>query len=626
MTITLRSASTSTATTKGAPLSYAELDANFTTLAAQDVADRASLAADTGASLVGFLQSGSGAVARTAQAKMREEVSVLDFGATGDGVADDEAECQAAIDTGKRVIFPEGYTFLTGGLTCDTAKQEIVLRGIVKLKDAANESVFTVNANRVKFNGGGEINGNKANQTATTDATGTGIWIADGIDNVEVIGLYIHDCRRNGVAGYGNSNDCVVKGNEIGDCGYAAGMMAVFPTLDSGRPTERWLIADNYLYGWTDAAVGTVGIRHAVISGNRIVCPVGGSAINAIALEANCDFTTIIGNTIEGSSTTSVTGSGGVQINDSNHVACHGNTFEGLLLAATIHGGAANSFNVSFTGNVIDDCGYAGYAIIVNPTDANHDYRVVIANNTINNSPYAAIFLSGASHSIVTGNQIYGVNLQNTASKRFVSAITLLNQSYYNTVSNNVIIEGTGGNLVIGIHEMVPGAGNGSGANTIKDNRIVGADYDIVCSGTAQGLTAYSKVVRTLDAAVTAAPSTGHWERGDEVLNEQPASGGAPGWVCTTGGTFGAQSATAAAVNTSTTLTFANAADAAKFHPGMKVSISDAAAGPVALVTYILAMDGTALTCTLKDAATADNPTATVTCSNPVFKAMANLA
>jgi len=45
---------------------------------------------------ISFLQAGSGAVVRTAQSKMRDVVSVKDFGAVGDGVADDTAAFNAA--------------------------------------------------------------------------------------------------------------------------------------------------------------------------------------------------------------------------------------------------------------------------------------------------------------------------------------------------------------------------------------------------------------------------------------------------------------------------------------------------------------------------------------------------
>jgi hypothetical protein len=70
------------------------------------------------ADLVTFIQAGSGAVTRTAQAKMRDIISVLDFGAVGDGVANDTAALQAAINaataTKRRLYVPAGtYLYTT---------------------------------------------------------------------------------------------------------------------------------------------------------------------------------------------------------------------------------------------------------------------------------------------------------------------------------------------------------------------------------------------------------------------------------------------------------------------------------------------------------------------------------
>ena len=92
-------------------------DATAVTLFTQDnICDRgavlkALLAASSGSSLVGFIQAGGGAVARTAQAKMRETVSVTDFGATGNGSTDDTAAIQAALTAaagGQTVYCPPG--------------------------------------------------------------------------------------------------------------------------------------------------------------------------------------------------------------------------------------------------------------------------------------------------------------------------------------------------------------------------------------------------------------------------------------------------------------------------------------------------------------------------------------
>lgn len=66
------------------------------------------LGGTTDSANVTHTQAIAGAVATTVKAKLSEHVSVKDFGAVGDGVTDDTAAIQAAIDATSQVFFPEG--------------------------------------------------------------------------------------------------------------------------------------------------------------------------------------------------------------------------------------------------------------------------------------------------------------------------------------------------------------------------------------------------------------------------------------------------------------------------------------------------------------------------------------
>lgn len=82
-----------------------------------DLANQTALSA--GAGLVGFRQTDATATGRTALAKLRETVSVLDFGAVCDGVTDDTAAFNAAwtARSPNPVLVPPGSYAITGTVT-----------------------------------------------------------------------------------------------------------------------------------------------------------------------------------------------------------------------------------------------------------------------------------------------------------------------------------------------------------------------------------------------------------------------------------------------------------------------------------------------------------------------------
>ncbi len=90
----------------------------------------ASLAASSGSSLIGFIQSGAGAVAETVQTKLREIVSVKDFGAVGDGATDDTAAFAAAVLAHRSVWMPVGTFKITGNVTFAQVGQQLLGAGI----------------------------------------------------------------------------------------------------------------------------------------------------------------------------------------------------------------------------------------------------------------------------------------------------------------------------------------------------------------------------------------------------------------------------------------------------------------------------------------------------------------
>jgi hypothetical protein len=81
---------------------------------------------------VSYDEGGTGAVLRSVQSKLRESVSVKDFGAVGDGVTDDTAaiqSCLSALPNGGDIYIPAGRYKITGTLTSNADGLSIVGAG-----------------------------------------------------------------------------------------------------------------------------------------------------------------------------------------------------------------------------------------------------------------------------------------------------------------------------------------------------------------------------------------------------------------------------------------------------------------------------------------------------------------
>lgn len=161
----------------------------------------ASLAASSGSSLIGFIQAGTGAVPRTAQAKMRERVSVEDFGAIGDGVTVSTTAIQRAresLSSGGVLYFGKG-TFIIDTDACLTLNVAgITLEGqgpstIIKAKNGANLSnIIAITAAGCSVRNM-VLDGNRTN-SGTSPSVSYGLF--NSASNIDVYRVEIRECTR----------------------------------------------------------------------------------------------------------------------------------------------------------------------------------------------------------------------------------------------------------------------------------------------------------------------------------------------------------------------------------------------------------------------------------------------
>lgn len=575
----------------------------------------------------------------TQQQRGTEVVSLRDFGAVGDGITDDTVAIIAAVATGKTVYIPDGI-FLTNEIGVATTGQTITGTGILKLNNARNSNVIRINANNITIEGI-TIDGNRSFQTlkenSSISGSGNGIYLADSIAATTVRNCYIHNTSLSGIAGWGNHLSCSYTQNRIENTGYNG----IFPSFASNRHFSYGVISNNrimspgqlYPVSGGGDGIGTVGMRHTIISGNVIYNPM----FAGIALEADNAFVSVVGNEIDGNSIfTKLSGGSpifskltkGIQINDAFNITVTGNTVRRCSGGIVVSGGPYGK-NVTVTSNVIESC---SDGILIDASSIGLMFNTIVSSNIISNTWGRPIYIFKQCSTIVSGNVIEGVNLSNATLNPYRYGIVIGQGAAQTMVINNIISKDSNGRtpgqfstgfMGVGIGEVIF-AGTGTQQNVIADNFVTGAtffdtitlDRTFFTGGNPDSVT---RCTKSLNGTFTSAPKLGAWKNSDVSMRKVALNSGYIGDVCTSPGQFLILSNLVASGKAGAWSISFN--DGTQLYDGMIISIAGAGTAGAPFVVGIYSVNPVAKSAGISAPIITSVTNAVVTGVPPIFKA-----
>jgi hypothetical protein len=141
--------------------------------------------------------------------KLAQTVSVMDFGAVGDGVTDDSVAIQNAINSLSSgvVILPKGLTFVAFNLAMksnvylqsDNATLKLINNAAPIVPPFLPPLLRFTNVNNSGILGTLNIDGNKANQTQLDDLGAGGVHVQESSSNIFIDSLYIRNSAQDGL-------------------------------------------------------------------------------------------------------------------------------------------------------------------------------------------------------------------------------------------------------------------------------------------------------------------------------------------------------------------------------------------------------------------------------------------
>lgn len=363
-------------------------------------------------------------------------ISVKDFGAVGDGVADDTAKIQAALNTGKNVFFPEGSYLITSELSFTANYQSISGTGyaskIICNTGTTNNGVnMLVGTGRVGcvveklyFQNSGY--GNTVPVPGVFTGMGCGVIFMNST-NCAVKDSWFYKCGGHGqgvsAIYFSSSQRCTASGNTITESLNGINSDNWYYNVDSSARSRANDIIGNTIFKTYGFAIA-VDIFDTDAFGQEIGDSIVGNVLfgNKYGISVLGQKVTVVGNTIDmnnysfggvGWDAIMVTGSN-ITISDNtisnsyrNGVMIYANNLAGTGVPGYPVGGLA-ARNISVSNNIIkwdsgipagDVNGSCGIKL-VNGSATNAVSRISIQNNIISSARNRGILADGSLFSI----------------------------------------------------------------------------------------------------------------------------------------------------------------------------------------------------------------------------------
>jgi parallel beta-helix repeat protein len=297
-------------------------------------------------------------------------VNVKDYGAVGDGVTDDTAAIQAAVNAmtdGSTISFPQGNYSISGQVSFDNSnisvvgeKAKIIQTGSKK-RSFNFDTVSYIEVTGFHFYGLGSADHDGANMSAALNAAA--IWF-DTCSHLDVHDNFIENHAGGHIRSRYDGSYSRFTNNRVVGIGTAGGIVSSDNNVDAGIDIR-------------EAAIG--GSKNIVISDNDISDTCFGIFVH------HGDGIVISNNTVR-----SIKGQHGIYATQNSNVSISNNTFDDIALlgmkAQQITTASGVFYNFSVVGNVINNA-QTGIIFELGSGDPDVTYTegVTISGNTITN-------------------------------------------------------------------------------------------------------------------------------------------------------------------------------------------------------------------------------------------------